>query len=85
MVKTQSLSASAWGGKDIYMSKLVWGLNGIPSTIVQTNGDILHLGPDRPRKLTEISSGRLVLDGDIIIPSDGEAITMRRRLARDGL
>lgn len=59
--------------------------NGIPSTIVQTNGDILHLGPDRPRKLTEISSGRLVLDGDIIIPADGEAITIRRRLARDGL
>ena len=26
-----------------------------------------------------------MLDGDIIVPADGEAITTRRRLARDGL
>ena len=26
-----------------------------------------------------------MLDGDIIVPADGEAITMRRRIARDGL
>jgi ribonuclease J len=26
-----------------------------------------------------------VLDGDIIVPADGESITTRRRLARDGL
>ncbi len=30
-------------------------------------------------------AGRLVLDGDIIAPADGEAMTMRRRLARDGM
>jgi ribonuclease J len=32
-----------------------------------------------------VPSGRLVLDGDIIVPADGEAIAMRRRLARDGV
>ena len=26
-----------------------------------------------------------MLDGDLIVPADGEAITMRRRLGRDGL
>ena len=27
----------------------------------------------------------LVLDGDIIVPADGDAVTMRRRLSRDGM
>ena len=58
---------------------------GIPSAVVQKNGDIVRLAPDVPGKIGEIESGRLVLDGDIIVPADGEAITMRRRLAREGL
>jgi len=32
-----------------------------------------------------VRSGRLVLDGDIIVPANGDAIATRRRLARDGL
>ncbi|WP_379550565.1 ribonuclease J [Qipengyuania sp. DGS5-3] len=59
--------------------------NNIPSAVVQKNGDIVRLAPDAPGKIGEIESGRLVLDGDIIVPADGEAITMRRRLAREGL
>jgi len=59
--------------------------SGIPENIVQKNGDIVRLAPGRPGKLAEVRNGRLVLDGDIIVPADGEAITMRRRLARDGL
>ncbi|MFC3099543.1 ribonuclease J [Altererythrobacter lauratis] len=58
---------------------------GIPRQIVQKNGDIVRLAPDGPVKLAEVTSGRLVLDGDIIVPADGEAITMRRRMARDGV
>ncbi|TNE32472.1 MAG: ribonuclease J [Alphaproteobacteria bacterium] len=59
--------------------------NGIPKAVVQQNGDIVRLAPGEPGKLAEVRAGRLVLDGDIIVPADGEAITMRRRLARDGL
>jgi len=59
--------------------------SGIPENIVQKNGDIVRLAPGRPGKLAEVRNGRLVLDGDIIVPADGEAITMRRRLARDGV
>ena len=59
--------------------------NGIPHAVFQKNGDIVRLAPGKPGKLAEVRAGRLVLDGDIIVPSDGEAITMRRRLARDGL
>jgi len=58
---------------------------GIPFNVVQKNGDIVRLAPGAPGKVAEVRNGRLVLDGDIIVPADGEAITMRRRLARDGL
>ncbi len=59
--------------------------SGIPHNIVQKNGDILRLAPGKPEKLAEIRAGRLVLDGDIIVPADGEAIGMRRRIAREGV
>ncbi|WFL77136.1 ribonuclease J [Altererythrobacter arenosus] len=59
--------------------------SGIPSAVVQQNGDIVRLAPGAPGKLAEVLAGRLVLDGDIIAPADGEAITMRRRMARDGM
>ncbi|MFZ9395915.1 MAG: ribonuclease J [Erythrobacter sp.] len=58
---------------------------GIPATVVQGNGDVVRLAPGEPGKLAEVRAGRLVLDGDIIAPADGEAMTMRRRIARDGL
>jgi ribonuclease J len=58
---------------------------GIPRAVDQKNGDIIRIAPGDPGKLAEVRNGRLLLDGDIIVPADGEAITMRRRLARDGL
>lgn len=59
--------------------------SGIPSAVVQRNGEIVRLAPGAPGKIAEVRAGRLVLDGDIIVPADGEAVTMRRRLSRDGL
>ena len=59
--------------------------SGIPHAVFQANGDIVRLAPGAPGKVAEVRSGRLVLDGDIIVPADGEAIVTRRRLARDGL
>jgi len=58
---------------------------GIPHNIFQKNGDIIRLAPGKPSKLAEVRTGRLVLDGDIIVPADGEAISMRRRMAREGV
>ena len=58
---------------------------GIPQAVVQQNGDIVRLAPGAPGKLAHVNAGRLVLDGDIIVPADGETIVTRRRLARDGL
>ncbi len=56
----------------------------IPHNIVQTNGDIVKLAPGAPGVLAPVVSGRLALDGDIIVPADGEAIAMRRRIANEG-
>jgi ribonuclease J len=58
---------------------------GIDKTVVQKNGDLVRLAPGLPGKFGEVRAGRLVLDGDIIAPADGEAMVMRRRLAHSGL
>lgn len=58
---------------------------GIPENIFQKNGDIVRLAPGKPARLAQVRSGRLVLDGDIIVPADGVSIVMRRRIAFNGV
>jgi len=58
---------------------------GIPKAILQKNGDLIRLAPNGPVKLSEERNGRLVLDGDIIAPADGEAMAARRKLGNNGL
>lgn len=58
---------------------------GIKQVVVQENGDLVRLAPGKPGKIDEVRAGRLILDGDIISPADGEAMVMRRRLAQSGL
>ena len=58
---------------------------GIARTIVQKNGDLIRLAPKGPRKIQTVRNGRLVLDGDILTPADGETISARRKLAENGL
>ena len=57
---------------------------GIPAALVQTDGDILRLAPGEPRKIGTAEVGRLVLDGDIILPADGATINERRKLGING-
>ncbi|MEM6584172.1 MAG: ribonuclease J [Pseudomonadota bacterium] len=57
----------------------------IPHSIRQKNGDIVKLAPGDPGVIAPVLNGRLVLDGDIIAPSNGEAVTMRRRIAHEGV
>jgi ribonuclease J len=58
---------------------------GIPHAIVQSNGDVIRLAPDGPEKCGEERTGRLILDGDVIIVADGETMNQRRRLSWYGL
>jgi len=59
--------------------------NGIADAVVQQNGDIVRLAPGAPGKIAEVRAGRLVLDGDIITPADGDSIVMRRRIMQEGV
>jgi ribonuclease J len=58
---------------------------GIPQSIVQSNGDVVRLAPNGPKKLGEERTGRLILDGDVIIAADGDTMNQRRRLSWYGL
>jgi ribonuclease J len=57
---------------------------GVPDALVQENGDLVRLAPGKPRIVERVRSGRLILDGDVILPADGETINERRKLALHG-
>ena len=58
---------------------------GIPNALVQSNGDVVRLAPGKPRIIGHERTGRLVLDGDVILPADGSTINERRRIAQYGV
>jgi ribonuclease J len=57
---------------------------GVPDMLVQENGDLVRLAPGPARIVERVRSGRLILDGDVILPADGETINERRKLALYG-
>jgi len=59
--------------------------HGVPEAVVQRNGDVIRLAPGEPKKLDEVRVGRLVLDGDVILPADGATMNERRRMSYTGL
>jgi ribonuclease J len=59
--------------------------HGVPKAVVQKNGDVIRLAPGEPEKIGEERVGRLILDGDVILPADGSTINERRKIAINGL
>jgi ribonuclease J len=59
--------------------------HGVPKAVVQKNGDMVRLAPGEPEKLGEERVGRLILDGDVILPADGSTINERRKISVNGL
>ncbi len=57
---------------------------GIPKAVKQQNGEIIRLAPNGPAKIGHATVGRLVLDGDVILPADGATMSERRRIALYG-
>jgi len=57
---------------------------GVPKSIVQQNGELLRLAPNGPVKLGFERVGRLVLDGDVILPADGSTLNERRKISLHG-
>lgn len=57
---------------------------GVPGAVIQSNGDIIRLAPGTPQKIGAAPVGRLVLDGDVILPADGATMNERRKIAFHG-
>ena len=67
------------------MEQARFGLSeGIGQTLVQSDGDIVRLVPGPAQKKGHAEVGRLVLDGDVILPSNGATMNERRRIAING-
>lgn len=57
---------------------------GVPGSLVQENGDLCRLAPGPAAIVERVRTGRLILDGDVILPADGETMGERRKLALHG-
>ena len=57
---------------------------GVKKAMVPINGSAIRLAPNGPKLLSHEKAGRLILDGDVILPADGITITERRRLMMNG-
>ncbi|MDX3900186.1 MAG: ribonuclease J [Sphingobium sp.] len=58
--------------------------SGIARALVQSNGDLIRLAPGVPAIIGHQETGRLVLDGDVILPADGQTMNERRKVALHG-
>ncbi len=58
---------------------------GVPEAVVPMNGTAIRLAPGKAQIISHEAAGRLVLDGDVILPADGATINARRKMAHSGL
>lgn len=56
----------------------------VPHAVVPVNGSAIRLAPGSPRIVSYEKVGRLVLDGEVILPADGSTMQARRRLMMNG-
>lgn len=57
---------------------------GFEKTVVPHNGSVIKLAPGKVEIINEVKTGRLVLDGSILIRDDDMAIVERRRIQSNG-
>ena len=56
----------------------------VPETVVAENGAVVRLAPGPAGVTGTVPSGRLVLDGQAVVPLDGPVLRDRRRLLYNG-
>ncbi len=56
----------------------------VPEALAPNNGDLIRLAPGPAAIVDEVPSGRLFVDGNVIVASEDEALRDRRRLAEEG-
>jgi len=57
---------------------------GAEHSIAPRNGDLIRLAPGRPEIIDEVPSGRLLLDGDMMMPEGAAPMRQRRKLGFAG-
>lgn len=57
---------------------------GVPVTVPVENGDLIRLGPGEPGLLDNVPVGRLVLDGNRLVPLDGATVRDRSKVLYNG-
>ena len=58
---------------------------GVKDTVVPKNGDLIRLAPGTPEIIDTVPSGRIYIDGKILLPAGDGVIRARRRLGEEGL
>jgi ribonuclease J len=58
--------------------------HGIPQQVLQKNGDVVRLAPGKAKIIGQERTGRLVLDGDVILAADGGTMNERRKISLHG-
>ena len=56
----------------------------VPLSVTPRNGDVIKLAPGNPKTVDEVPTGRLLLDGNRLIPEGSQGMQERRRLAYGG-
>lgn len=57
---------------------------GVGRVVVNENGGIVKIAPGAPEIIGHVPTGRLVLDGDRIVPIDSEILRDRKRMVQNG-
>ena len=57
----------------------------VPETITPRNGDMVRLAPGPAAIIDEVPSGRLYVDGTMLVEEAGEALRERRHAASNGI
>ncbi|MFZ9500845.1 MAG: ribonuclease J [Beijerinckiaceae bacterium] len=58
---------------------------GVRKALVALNGEAVVLAPGGPAIVDQVASGRLLLDGNVLVRPDDEALRMRQKLAFAGV
>ncbi len=57
----------------------------VPMAVTPRNGDMIRLAPGNPKVIDEVPSGRLLLDGNLLLPEAAGGLIERKRIALSGV
>ena len=56
----------------------------VPEVIAPRNGMVIRIAPGRAEAVDQVPSGRLIIDGDMVVPLDDPGLVERKRLMYNG-